>query len=37
MIYHVETTAGFDSEFRKLDRYTQRILGAWIKKIGRLF
>ncbi len=32
MIYHVETTAGFDREFSKLDRYTQRILGAWIKK-----
>lgn len=37
MIYHVETTVRFDREFRKLDRNTQRILGAWIKKFGRLF
>lgn len=35
MIYHVETIARFDREFRKLDRYTQRILGAWIKKIWK--
>lgn len=32
MIYRVETTARFDREFKKLDRYTQRMLKAWIKK-----
>ena len=32
MIYHVETTARFDREFKKLDRYTQRIVKAWIEK-----
>ena len=28
----VETTARFDREFRKLDRYTQRMIKAWIEK-----
>ncbi|MBQ8054869.1 MAG: type II toxin-antitoxin system RelE/ParE family toxin [Lachnospiraceae bacterium] len=32
MRYHVETTARFDREFKKLDRYTQRIVKAWIEK-----
>lgn len=32
MIYHVETTSRFDKEFKKLDRYTQRIMKAWIVK-----
>ena len=32
MMYRVETTARFDREFRKLDRYTQRMLKAWIEK-----
>lgn len=32
MKYSVETTARFDREFRKLDRYTQRMLKAWIDK-----
>ena len=32
MTYHVETTPQFDREFRKLDRYTQRMLKAWIDK-----
>lgn len=31
-MYRVETTARFDREFRKLDRYTQRMLKAWIEK-----
>lgn len=31
-MYRVETTARFDREFRKLDKYTQRILSSWIKK-----
>ena len=35
MIYHVETTARFDRELRKLDRCMQHILGAWNKKIWK--
>lgn len=32
MNYHVETTARFDREFKKLDKYTQRMIKAWIIK-----
>ncbi len=32
MSYSVETTARFDREFKKLDKYTQRIIKAWIEK-----
>ena len=32
MSYRVMTTTRFDREFRKLDRYTQRMLKAWIEK-----
>lgn len=32
MKYSVETTDRFDKEFRKLDRYTQRIIKSWIVK-----
>ena len=32
MSYRVETTAGFDREFKKLDRYTQKLIKAWIEK-----
>lgn len=32
MTYSVETTARFDREFKKLDRYTQRMIKAWIEK-----
>ena len=32
MSYSVETTVRFDREFKKLDRYTQRMLKAWIEK-----
>lgn len=32
MTYHVETTARFDREFKSLDRYTQRMIKAWIDK-----
>lgn len=32
MSYRVETTARFDREFRKLDRYTQRMIKSWIDK-----
>jgi len=30
MIYTVNTTPRFDKEFKKLDKYTQRMLVAWI-------
>lgn len=32
MKYQIETTTGFDREFRKLDKYTQRMLKGWIEK-----
>ena len=32
MSYSVETTARFDREFKKLDRYTQKMIKAWIEK-----
>lgn len=32
MSYSIETTARFDREFKKLDRYTQRIIKGWIEK-----
>ena len=32
MSWHIETTARFDREFKKLDRYTQRMVKAWIEK-----
>ena len=32
MSWHIETTVRFDREFKKLDRYTQRMLKAWIEK-----
>ena len=32
MSYSVETTARFDREFRKLDRYTKKMVRAWIEK-----
>lgn len=32
MIYKVETTARFDKEFKKLDKYTKRMLKSWIDK-----
>ncbi len=32
MSYRVETTARFDREFKKQDRYTQRMIKAWIEK-----
>ena len=32
MRFKVETTARFDKEFKKLDKYTQRMLKAWISK-----
>ena len=32
MIYSIETTARFDKEFKKLDRYTQRMIKGWIGK-----
>lgn len=32
MSYSIETTARFDREFKKLDRYTQRLIKSWIEK-----
>lgn len=32
MSYSVETTLRFDREFKKLDRYTQLMIRAWINK-----
>lgn len=32
MKYGVETTSRFDNEFKKLDRYTQRMIKSWIEK-----
>ena len=32
MSYSVETTPRFDREFKKLDRFTQRMLKSWIEK-----
>lgn len=32
MSYSVETTARFDKELKKLDRYTQRMIKGWIDK-----
>ena len=31
-MYTVETTPRFDREFKKLDRYTQKMIAAWIDK-----
>ncbi len=31
MSYSVETTDRFNKEFKKLDKYTQRILKSWIE------
>ncbi|WP_301860315.1 type II toxin-antitoxin system RelE/ParE family toxin [uncultured Megasphaera sp.] len=31
-MYSVETTTRFDREFKKLDKYTQRMMKAWIVK-----
>lgn len=32
MKYRVETTSKFDKEFTKLDKYTQKMIKAWIVK-----
>lgn len=32
MKYRVETTERFDKEFRKLDKYTMKMIKAWIEK-----
>ena len=32
MSYRVESAARFDREFKKLDRYTQKMVKAWIEK-----
>jgi mRNA interferase RelE/StbE len=30
--YRLESTSRFDREFKKLDKYTQRIIKSWISK-----
>lgn len=32
MSYSIETTARFNKEFKKLDKYTQRMIKGWIEK-----
>ena len=32
MIYQIKTTPRFDKEFRKLDRYTMKMIKSWIQK-----
>ena len=32
MSYRIETTSRFDREFKKLDRYTQKMVKAWIER-----
>ena len=32
MTYKVRTTSRFDKEFKKLDRYTMKMLKVWIEK-----
>lgn len=32
MKYRVETTSRFDREFRKLDKYTMKMIKSWIEK-----
>ncbi len=32
MSYQVETTARFDKDFKKLDKYTKKMIKAWIVK-----
>lgn len=32
MTYHLETTDRFERQFKKLDRYTQKMINAWLIK-----
>ena len=32
MSYRLETSVRFEKEFKKLDRYTQRMIQSWISK-----
>ena len=32
MSWQIETTRKFDKEFKKLDRYTQKLIYGWITK-----
>lgn len=32
MMYAIKTTSRFDREFKKLDKYTQKIIKVWITK-----
>lgn len=31
-MYSIEITTRFDREFKKLDKYTQRMMKSWIEK-----
>lgn len=31
-MYRVEITSRFDKEFKKLDKYTQKMIASWIDK-----
>ena len=35
MSYVVRTTPRFEKEFKKLDRYTMKMIKAWIEKKGK--
>ena len=32
MKYRIETTPRFDKEFKKLDKYTMKMIKSWISK-----
>ena len=32
MMHEVITTVRFEKEFKKLDRYTQRIIKSWVER-----
>ncbi|MDO4711945.1 MAG: type II toxin-antitoxin system RelE/ParE family toxin [Peptostreptococcaceae bacterium] len=32
MIYRIETTSRFEKEFKKLDKFTQKMIRSWISK-----
>ncbi len=32
MKYEIKTTSRFDREFKKLDKYTQKIIKSWIEQ-----
>lgn len=32
MMYRIETTSRFEKEFKKLDKFTQKMIRSWISK-----